>query len=119
MSSSELISMDAAQDVRFGDIEALNSELAQLLEFDSHTVGAPVVAFKNGKLLVRCGEIDRLSEHAETYGCWNREGSKILSRHLSEGRILLRLKPEGWPDELHLITPGKAQKVDVAKLLGF
>lgn len=119
MSSSERISTDAAKDVKFKDMAALDSDIRDLLEFDSYTEGAPVIAFANGVLLIRCGENDSLSENAETYGCWHREGSKILSRHLVEGRILLRVKPEGCPDELHLIAPGKAQKVDVAKLLGF
>jgi hypothetical protein len=111
--------MEAARDVRFKDFAGLQQKMAQLLEFDSLEEGAPVIGFRNGRLLVVCGETSELSEWAQTYGCWNHEGSKLLARHLDEGSILLRLKPEGAPDELHLIKPGKAQLVDVAKLLGF
>ncbi|NTF17860.1 hypothetical protein G6L37_05555 [Agrobacterium rubi] len=119
MSSSELVSIDALKDVKFKDVAALDRDFRNLLDFDSYTDGKPVIVFSKGQLLIRCGESDELSEFAETYGCWGEAGSRLLAKHLAEGKILVRLQPEGWPDELHMITPGKAQKVNVEKLLGF
>lgn len=119
MSTTELVRMDAAKGVRFRDAKALDSDIRNLLEFDSYTEGEPVIEFKNGQLQVRCGECDELSEYAYTYGCWHSAGCNILAQHMVEGKMLLRVQTEGWPDDLYLISPGKAEKVDVARLLGF
>lgn len=120
MSSSETFTTAAAsKDVKFKDFDKLQDKIRSLLDFDDHDDGNPVIAFENGMLLLRGHEDEEPQDYAETYECFGLAGSGIVAEHLIEGRILIRLSPEGWPDRLHLITPGKAEEVDVAKLLGF
>jgi hypothetical protein len=121
LSSSEIFSTVAAtKDVKFKDLDQLQSQVASLLEFDEEfEEGAPVIAFEDGLLKLRGYEDEQPEEYAETYGCFGMNGAKLVSTHLISGRILVRLQPEGWPEQLILVTPGKAEEVDVAKLLGF
>jgi hypothetical protein len=109
----------SSKDVKFKDFDKLQEEIRSLLDFDDHDDGNPVIAFEDGMLLLRGHEDDTPQEYAETYECFGLEGSKIVAKHLVSGRILIRLSPEGWPERLHLITPDKAEEVDVVKLLGF
>jgi hypothetical protein len=119
VSSSEIFTTEAAKDVKFKDFDKLQDKIRDLLSFDDHDDGNPVIAFEDGILKLRGHEDDVPGDYAETYECFGLAGSMLVAEHLVQGRILIRLSPEGWPDRLHLITPGKAEEVDVAKLLGF
>jgi hypothetical protein len=119
VSSSEVFSTVASKDVKFKDFDQLHEHARDQLGFDNQDDDLPMVAFRDGKFLLRGHEDVEPSEFAETYECWGLSGCGLIADHMIEGRMLVRLDPEGWEERLVLITPGKAEEVDVVKLLGF
>ena len=111
------------------DIPAANAELMgvpyhgfkELLE---DFVGEPgfdgPLKYEDGKLLIAKNEEHTFDGYADEYvsvwSCIGDREAKIISKHISEGKLVLRLDPEGYDSEFYLIKPDSVVKKTVSDL---
>lgn len=41
---------------------------------------------------------------------------KIIADHITDGKLVIRYEPEGWPDDFYILTQGKCEKKPIGEV---
>jgi hypothetical protein len=120
MASSTTLSTVLARDVAFHDVDKLNEAIrtAMIEDWDAWEPEDVVVGFDGKNLLFRGYEARNPVALAEVWSTWSLETSKLVARHMSSGKLVLKLHYEWNEQEYHVLTPGNAEVADITKLFG-
>jgi len=128
MSTERYLSTHQCEEVVFDDLAALNAELendiyvSELLLFEEYDSVAPenFVGFVNQTPEGQVVFISKYDADGATaaysganvsvYGCVGPDTFQTIAKHITAGKLVLRLEAEGWPDEFFVLTPGKAEE---------
>lgn len=55
-----------------------------------------------------CGHV---TENSLVWGCFYKDEMKIIAKHMTAGKLVIRMEIEGWPDEFYVLTPGSVKEV--------
>lgn len=101
--------------VVFGDLAALNRDLfdgpgiGELLgDYDNHDF----IHLENGEIQFQERDDDAYYKRASVWGCFGLEEAQIIAKHMTAGKLILRMDIEGNEPEWFIIEPGKATKTD-------
>lgn len=102
-------------DIAFDDIAALNAELfndtgiGELLgDYDNHDF----VRLENGELQFQDRDSDAYFKRADVWGCFGLKEAKVIAKHLTAGKLILRKDIEGNEPHWFMISPGNATQTD-------
>jgi hypothetical protein len=135
VSTYTYLNVHQEENVQIDDITALNADLSktsviEILEdieyieqgpnnyvaYDGETID--FIMIDSGK--IKFASIDdghvytgHVSEYVLVWSCFHLDEMKILARHMTTGKLVLRLEADGYADEYFVLTPNKVEKAKI------